>query len=56
MNKVDRRSFIKVMGQSAAFLCMGLSQREAFAAQGQVKETGTKKRVKKNAVEEHLGW
>lgn len=56
MYKVDRRSFIKVMGQSAVVLGAGLSQKEVFAAQGQAKETTTKKRPKRIAVEEHMGF
>ena len=56
MDKVDRRSFIKVMGQSAVVLGMGLSQKEAPAAQNPAKETITKKRYKRIAVEEHIGF
>ena len=56
MDKVDRRSFIKVMGQSAVVMGMGLSQKEAFAAQEQTKEAAAKKRPKRIAVEEHIGF
>jgi 5-carboxyvanillate decarboxylase len=56
MDKVDRRSFIKVVGQSAAVLGMGLSQEDAFAAQGQTKVTASGKKFKRIAVEEHIGF
>jgi 5-carboxyvanillate decarboxylase len=56
MDKVDRRFFIKMMGQSAAVLGMGLSQKDALAAPEQVKETTAKKKIKRIAVEEHIGF
>jgi len=56
MDKVDRRSFIKVMGQSAVVLGVGLSQKDALAAEGAAKGTGTKKKIKRIAVEEHISW
>ncbi|MBN1625399.1 MAG: amidohydrolase [Deltaproteobacteria bacterium] len=55
MHKVDRRSFIKAMGQSAVVLSAGFSQRDAFGQQGQGKATGAKKK-KRIAVEEHIGF
>jgi len=56
MSKYNRRSFIKIMGQSAAVACIGLSQKEALAQQEQAKSTGTKKRFKRITVEEHITW
>jgi len=55
MQKVDRRSFIRAMGQSAVVMGMGLSQKAGFAQQGQKKITGSKK-IKRIAVEEHISW
>jgi hypothetical protein len=48
--KVDRRSFIRAMGQSCVVMGMGLSQKAGFAQQGQKKITGSKK-IKRIAVE-----
>jgi 5-carboxyvanillate decarboxylase len=56
MEKVDRRSFIKVIGQSAVVLGAGLSQKDIFAAEGAAKATEAKKKVKRIAVEEHISW
>ena len=56
MSKLDRRSFIKVMGQSAVIMGMGLSKGEALGAEEQAKKTAGKKKYKRIAVEEHISW
>jgi predicted TIM-barrel fold metal-dependent hydrolase len=54
MNGVDRRSFMKTLGQSAVALGIGLSAKPALAGLGTQKKSGGKTR--KIAVEEHIGW
>lgn len=52
MDKFGRRSFLGLMGQFTAILCMGLSQRRAFSQTG---ETTSKKRYKRIDVDVHMG-
>lgn len=52
MEKFGRRTFLKLMGQFSAILCMGLSQKKALALGGAT----TKKKSKRIAVEEHIVW
>jgi predicted TIM-barrel fold metal-dependent hydrolase len=55
MKKVDRRSFMKVMGQSAVVLGVGLSGKTAMGGQEQKKKAAMK-RSRRIAVEEHISW
>jgi len=52
MDKSGRRSFLKVMAQTTAVLCMGLSQKKAFSQTGSTK---TKKKYKLIDVDVHIG-
>jgi predicted TIM-barrel fold metal-dependent hydrolase len=56
MDKLGRRSFLKIMGQSAAVMSIGLSQTKSFAGEGQPKGIETKKRSKRITVEEHINF
>lgn len=57
MNKLGRRSFLKVMGQSATILGIGLSQRKVWAKpESQDSAVKTKKRSKRITVEEHISF
>ena len=54
MSKLDRRSFIKIIGQSAVIMGMGLSKGEALGAEEQTKKTTGKKRPKRIASDRLL--
>lgn len=56
MTRFDRRSFIKVMGQSAVALSVGLSQKEIFAAEKKAGNATGKRKMKRIAVEEHISF
>jgi hypothetical protein len=56
MSKFGRRLFLKLMGQSAAILSVGLSRRSAFAEKVQTKQTAATKRPKRITVEEHMSF
>jgi predicted TIM-barrel fold metal-dependent hydrolase len=56
MSKFGRRLFLKLMGQSAAILSVGLSRRSAFAEKVQTKQTAAVKRTKRITVEEHMSF
>ena len=53
MENFRRRSFLKLMGQFTAVLCMGLSHKKALALGG---NTANRKRTKRIAVEEHVRY
>ena len=52
MHTSGRRTFLKLMGQFTAILCMGFTQRKAFSQTG---GTTSKKRYKRIDVDVHIG-